>query len=399
MKHINIEKGLLILIFFITVLSGCNSERVKDEELLNTIDKSLQLACKHYSHLVDQVPDSLFPRTYINGQLKLVDRYDWTSGFFPASLWYLFEYSNDSILLKAAQKFTSFLKPLENFKGTHDLGFMVYCPYGNGYRLTKDSAYRLVICKAAESLSSRFNTQVGLIKSWDNDHWQYPVIIDNMMNLELLCEASKLTNDSIFYQISAIHANTTLKNHFRPDHSSYHLVNYDTLTGAIIQKQTVQGYSDSSAWARGQSWGLYGFTMMFRETADSVYLKKACQVADLLITYPNLPEDAIPYWDYNVPITSGTPRDASAAAIMASALIELHNYVPKADYLEHAKKIIRSLTSSNYLAKTENNGNFLLMHSTGHLPANSEIDVPLIYADYYFVEALLRMKEQLKNEM
>ncbi|HAM99901.1 MAG TPA: glucuronyl hydrolase [Marinilabiliales bacterium] len=393
----NVKQLMLVLLLFVFFFSSCKIKTSNDEQLLKTIDQSLQVACEQYRQMQLNVPDSLFPRTYIDGQVKLVSIYDWTSGFYPASLWYLFQYSKDTLFLNNAKKFTSFLEPLKHYKGTHDLGFMIFCPYGNGYKITGDTSYLEVILETSKSLASRFNPKVGLIKSWDHNHWQYPVIIDNMMNLELLCQASKLNNDSMFYHIAATHANITLKNHFRPDNSTFHLVNYDTLTGAVINKQTVQGYSDSSSWARGQSWGLYGFTVMFRETGDSTYLKKACQMADYLIRHPNLPSDAIPYWDYNAPKIPNEPRDVSAAAIMASALIELHEYAPTIAYLEHAKTIIRSLSSANYLAKTGTNGHFILMHATGHLPANSEIDVPINYADYYFIEALLRMRAKLES--
>ncbi len=391
------KQGISFFLGVTMVFCSCKVKSTDNEQLLKTIEQSLQVACKQYRQMHQYVPDSLFPRTYVDGHLKLVNLYDWTSGFFPASLWYLYQYSNDSFFLKAAQKHTTFLEPLQNFKGTHDLGFMVYCPFGNGFKITGDTQYQRTIIHASRSLVSRYNQTIGLIKSWDNNHWQFPVIIDNMMNLEMLCKATRITGDSLYYNIAISHANVTLKNHFRDDNSTFHLVNYDTITGAVINKQTVQGFADSSAWARGQSWGLYGFTMMFRETGDSVYLKKACQIANFLIHHHNLPNDAIPYWDYNAPNIPDAPRDVSAAAIMASALIELDSYEPKSGYVNHAKKIIRSLSTSKYLAKVGNNSNFILKHSTGHLPANSEIDVPIIYADYYFIEALIRMKQLLEH--
>jgi hypothetical protein len=239
------------------------------------------------------------------------------------------------------------------------------------------------------------------------------VIIDNMMNLELLFFATHATGDSSFYHIAVTHANTTMRNHFRPDYSSYHVVDYDSTTGAIIAKRTAQGYADSSAWARGQSWGLYGYTMVYRSTHDPRYLEQARHIAHFILTNPNLPADKIPYWDYNAPGIppaavggAGSPaartpamrgplRDASAAAIMASALIELSKYVAPQEgrgYLDVAEQIIVNLSSNTYKAVVGSNGGFLLRHSVGNMPGHSEIDVPLTYADYYFIEAMMRYK-------
>lgn len=331
------------------------------------------------------------PRTIEGGRLKLVVSRDWTSGFFPGILWYLYDYTKDKKWLKEAEIFTKKLEKEQFNKGTHDLGFMIYCSYGNGYRLTKDENYKKVILQAASSLSSRFNPKTGVIKSWDHNRgkWQYPVIIDNMMNLELLFEASKLSGDSSFYKIAVSHANTTLKNHFRTDNSSYHVVDYNPETGKVIKKMTHQGYADESAWARGQAWGLYGYTMCYRETGNPVYLEQAEKIADFYLNHPNLPEDLIPYWDFNAPNIPNEPRDASAAAITASALYELASYAPSKNYRQQADAILANL-SKFYKSPLKENSGFILLHSTGHKPADSEIDVPLIYADYYYLEAILR---------
>jgi hypothetical protein len=280
-------------------------------------------------------------------------------------------------------------------KGTHDLGFMMYCSFGNARRASGTKEYDEILLNSARSLSTRFHPRVGCIKSWDNNKWEYPVIIDNMMNLELLLWATHASGDSSFYKIAATHANTTMQHHFRPDYSSFHVVNYDTLTGAVISRVTAQGYSDSSAWARGQSWGLYGYTMMYRGTHDPRYLEQAEHIAHFILTNPNLPADKIPVWDYNAPEGQRALRDASAGAIMASALIELSRYASPdkgRQYLDAAEKIIVSLSSANYHAIVGSNGGFILKHSVGSLPAKSEVDVPLTYADYYFVEAMLRYK-------
>jgi unsaturated chondroitin disaccharide hydrolase len=331
----------------------------------------------------------VFPRTTVRDSLKVVHSGDWTSGFFPGMLWFLYERTKKDEWLKAAQEFTA-LMVREPFNGdSHDVGFKVYNSYGNGYRLTKDTAYRRLIIQAAKTLSTRFNPKVGLIKSWDFK-WQYPVIIDNMMNLELLFAATKFSGDSTFYKIAVTHANTTMKNHFRPDNSSYHVLDYDSVTGQVIEKTTHQGYAPESAWARGQAWGLYGYTMCYRETKNKEYLAQAERIAAFLMKHPALPPDGVPHWDYNVPNISAEPRDASAAAITASALYELSNYSKqKQAYRKMADKIMQSLTNI-YRAPPGGNHGFILLHSVGHKPVNSEVDVPIIYADYYYMEALFR---------
>ncbi|RYX99324.1 glucuronyl hydrolase, partial [bacterium] len=295
-----------------------------------------------------------------------------------------------------AKKYTEDIKKEQFNKGTHDLGFMIYCPFGNGYKLTNDTAYRGVIIQAAKSLSTRFNQTSGVIKSWDHngDKWKFPVIIDNMMNLELLFEATKFTGDSSFYKIAISHADNTIKNHFRQDFSSYHVIDYDTTQyGKVRQKVTAQGYANESAWARGQAWALYGYTMCFRETKKQSYLNQADGIATFILDSKITPKDGVPYWDYNDPLIPNTSRDASAAAITASALYELAEYsVNGKKYRAAADKILSSLSSA-YVNKIGENYGFLLKHSTGHRPAKSEIDVPINYADYYYFEALLRSKK------
>lgn len=340
------------------------------------------------------------PRTLENGQLKLVASKDWTSGFFPGQLWYLYEFTNKAEWKTEAQKFTANIER-EKFNGTtHDMGFKIYCSFGNGYRLTHDSQYKDVIIQSAKTLATRFNPTVGTLRSWDHNRnkWDFPVIIDNMLNLELLFEASKLSGDTSFYHIAVSHANTTMKNHFRPDYSSYHVVDYDTLTGKVIKKTTHQGYSDESAWARGQAWGLYGYTMCYRETKNPAYLQQAEHIAAYMLNHPNMPKDLVPYWDFNAPNIPNEPRDVSAAAVMASGLYELSTYSKNAkQYRAAADKIIESLTN-NYRSPIGENSGFILLHSTGSKPSNSEVDVPLNYADYYYLEALKRMQTLNEGE-
>ena len=331
------------------------------------------------------------PRTTENGNIKLVKGTDWTSGFFPGELWFLYEQTGSLEWLREARKFTALLEPVQFYGGTHDLGFMMYCSFGNGFRLTGDTAYQRVIIQSAKTLSGRFNAVAGVIKSWDfsKEKWKYPVIVDNMMNLELLFEATKLTQDSSFYKIAVRHANTTMKNHFRSDNSSYHVIDYDPETGQVLQKLTSQGHSDASAWARGQAWGLYGYVTCYRATKNKEYLQQAEKIAAYILS--RLPSDRIPFWDFDAPAIPNEPRDASAAAIIASALYELNTFSRKKIYLKTADEILKKLAAS-YVSPLNKNGGFLLLHSTGHKPANIEIDVPLVYADYYFLEAMKRSK-------
>lgn len=356
---------------------------------------------------------ALYPRTSAkDGSLKLTDMYDWTSGFFAGNLWYLYEYTQDENWKQNAIRWTQSLEPLKTFKDHHDLGFMMYCSYGNAYRLTKNTAYKDILIESAKSLSTRFDPKTGCIKSWNyrkswdgKREWFYPVIIDNMMNLELLFFAYKETGDPKFRDIAITHAETTLKNHFRNDFSTYHVVNYDTITGAFQDRGTSQGYTDASTWARGQAWAIYGYTMVYRETQNPKFLNAAISAADFYLENKNLPEDKIPYWDFDVEDKNMSPdwinknnlsllkRDASAAAITSSALFELSEYAQnkKQHYQQAAKTILFNL-SKFYTAESGTNNNFLIKHCVGSFPHNEEIDVPLVYADYYFLEALTRYK-------
>jgi unsaturated chondroitin disaccharide hydrolase len=334
------------------------------------------------------------PRTLDSGKLKLVSSKDWTSGFFPGELWFLYEYTGKKEWKTEAEKYTATIEREKTNGGTHDMGFKVYCSFGTGYRLTKDAHYKEVIIQSAKTLSTRFNPIAGVIKSWDNRaKWKYPVIIDNMMNLELLFAATQLTGDSSFYKIAVSHANTTMQHHFRSDFSSYHVLDYDTVSGKVTQKTTHQGYANESAWSRGQAWGLYGYTMCYRFTKDKRYLQQAERIAAYMTKHKNFPKDFVPYYDYDAPGIPNEPRDASAAAVMASALYELSLYSKnKATYKKTADGIVKSLTNIYRSVPGENKG-FILLHSTGSKPSNSEVDVPLSYADYYYLEALLRAKK------
>ena len=337
------------------------------------------------------------PSTYQNGEIVYVPVDDWVSGFFAGTLWYMYELTGDEYWADHARKHTEILDTIQYLKWHHDIGFMIYDSYGNGLRLKNPDGYKDVIVNAAKSLSTRFRPAAGIIQSWDadkgwqaNNGWKCPVIIDNMMNLELLMKATEFTGDSTYYNIAVSHADQTMKNHYRPDYSTYHVVDYDPETGEVRGRYTAQGYSDESAWARGQAWSLYGYTVMYRYTGDKKYLEQAEKVADFILNHPNMPEDLIPYWDFDCPDIPDTYRDASAGAIMASALYELFGFTGNDIYKEKADKMIESLSSPAYRAAQGTNGGFILMHSVGSIPHGSSIDVPLNYADYYFLEALIR---------
>ena len=371
----------MALLAIVTLCCGC-SER---QALKSSLRKALDVAVEHEMAQAETLyarADEM-PKTFEKGELVTANIRWWTSGFFPGSLWLLYEHTGDEKLREYAEHFTSRLESLKDYKGTHDLGFMVFCSYGNGYRLTGNEAYADIIDQASASLASRFNPTVGCIRSWntgrkENPELDYMVIIDNMMNLEML-------EWSGYHDIARKHADTTIKNHFREDNSTYHVVAYNELTGEVVEKRTAQGRANESAWARGQAWGLYGYTMMYRTTGEQRYLEQAVKIANYLI--PRLPEDAIPNWDFDA---QEQMKDSSAGAIMASALIELYGFTDNKEYLTTAERQLRSLSSAEYLAQVGENGNFILKHGTGHFPAGTEVDVPLTYGDYYFIEAAMR---------
>lgn len=381
-------------------LMACHTQQ--EEPLAQVIDRGLKASTEQAILMAKQLEhqDGQLPRTIgKDGQLATSDCYWWCSGFFPGQLWYLYENNPTPELKKYAELFTDRLEKVQYVTDNHDVGFMLYCSYGNGYRITSNPAYKEVLATGAQSLSTRFNPTIGAIRSWDFTNkglWQYPVIIDNMMNLELLTWAAHATGEKRYREIAVEHADKTMQNHFRNDYSTYHVVSYDTITGDPHIKMTNQGAADESAWARGQAWALYGYTMMARETGKPEYLEQARQVASFIMNHPNMPADKVPYWDFDAPGIPNEPRDASAAAIMASAFLEL-SQLDNSDLgkqcRDMAEQQIRSLSSPDYLAATGTNANFTLMHSTGSKPADSEVDVPLSYADYYYVEALLRLKK------
>ncbi len=407
----------ITLLVLLTGLTFAAFSQNKEQAFVN---ENLKFAEQQTQSMINSMGGNFagkYPRSFNHkGELTTTDGNDWTDGFFPGTLWYLYELSGDTAWKNYAQEWTN---PLESGKyntSHHDIGFLMYCSFGNGYRLSPNEKYKAILIQSAESALKRFNPKVGSIQSWNYGkawdgvtEWHFPVIIDNMMNLELLFWASKTTGDPRFRNIAITHANTTLKNHIRPDFSTYHVVDYDTATGAVKDRATCQGYSDNSTWARGQAWAIYGFTMTYRETQDPAYLNVAKKLADWYLHNPNLPADKIPYWDFNAGQDGYTPenkskaltvtekyRDASAAAIVCSALFELSELSKDKTYRKAAIEILHNLASPAYRAALGKNGNFLLMHCVGSIPHGGEVDVPIVYADYYFMEALQRYKKSMK---
>lgn len=403
-------KILLVLL----VCAYCSS--CTEKKQCNMVDEAFFVAEQQLTAQLKAVPEpTAFPRTIKNGELYTTKMNDWTEGFYPGCLWYVYEHNGKEEWKQAALKWTEALEPLKKLTNHHDIGFLMYCSFGNAYRLTGNETYKDVLVESARSLCTRFNEKTGCIESWNyrkawngKDEWFFPVIIDNMMNLELLYFATKVTGDSLYAKVANKHAETTAKNHFRDDYSSYHVVNYDEETGKVLHQATCQGFSDNSTWARGQAWAIYGYTMAYRETKNPEFLNMAVHTADFWLNHPRMPEDGIPYWDFNAGQDGYAPdwnydsqrfkeipRDASAAAIVASAFLELSNYVPeKEKYFKAAEHILLSLSSDRYLAKPGTNCNFILEHSVGSIPHGVEIDVPLVYADYYYLEALTRYKNR-----
>lgn len=385
-----------IIILFILLVCTSVIAYSQQQPLIN-VAKEFTFATQQYEKMLASHPDlTKFPQsTKKNGEPDNRSSDWWCSGFFGGSLWYLYEFTGEQKWKTAADQWTRALDKEKYNKSTHDLGFMLYCPYGNGYRLTQNKDYIEPMLTGANSLATRFNPSYGLIKSWDKHaDCEYPVIIDNMMNLEFLFWAAKQSKDKKLYDIAVTHADNTLKHHFRKDYSSYHVVCY--LPGTkVFRKKTHQGAADSSAWARGQAWAIYGYTLMYRETKNKKYLQQAEGIAKFIINHPNLPEDKIPYWDFNAPKIPNEERDASAGAIFASAFLELSTFSKKNKglYFTTAEKMLASLASTAYTAKIGENNNFILKHSVGHKPGNSEINTPIVYADYYYLEALLRYKK------
>lgn len=403
-------KQLLLISAFLIALVSCNTDNKKGNPF---IDENIEFAVRQIGNEIEVIEASdqfLNPVTLRkDGSVYYCGYADWRSGFFPGSVWYLYELTGDEKYAELAHKYSKAIEEAKNVTNHHDVGFMVYCSFGNGYRLTNNSEYPDIIVQAAKSLATRFRPEAGVIQSWDVNQerrergWECPVIIDNMMNLELMFEATKFSGDPTYHDIAIAHADRTLAEHFRPDGSCYHVIDYSLEDGSVRHRHTAQGYAHESAWSRGQAWAIYGYVVCYRETGEQKYIDQAIKTFEFMRDHKNAPEDLIPYWDMDAPDMSEDDRyaaypdnrDASSASIIASALYEMStmNLTNSEQYKDYADRMMESLASPAYRAELGTNGNFLLKHSVGSIPHNSEIDVPLNYADYYFLEALKRKKD------
>ncbi len=386
MKHLATVLGVTIL-----AALSCSAPKGLDKD----IEKVKELAVAQTRLLGASVGGDEMPRTFENGKLVTSDIRWWTSGFFPGVCWYTYQLTGDGDILQLAIEQTGKMQDPDRYFEHHDIGFQTMCSSGRAYKVTGDTTYLATIRRGAELLASRYNPVVRSVKSWDNPEYTFPVIIDNMMNLELLMYASKLFDNPEWAEMAIAHATTTLENHFREDYSSYHVVDYNPVDGSVLQKVTRQGFSDESSWSRGQAWGLYGFTMMYRESGKEEFLAQAENIARYL--FPLLEKDPVPAWDFNADESSYSQKDASAAALMASAFIQLGRLTKdktlSGKCRRQAEDIIRKLCTPEYLAAPGEQGGFLLKHSTGFYKAGSEVDVPLSYADYYFLEAIYNLEQ------
>ncbi len=398
----SVVRGFMLVVTLIICISPLSMiSQNRKTEPLDFTEKAMSVAAVHLENMLPKVLDAKkLPRSIERG---LKPAKDWTSGFYPGSLWFMYEYTGDKKWKKAATKVTKFLKKQQYNEKDHDIGFRIYCSYGAGYRLTGNNRFKKTVVRAAKSLTTRFDSKIGVIQSWDLETmpargWHFPVIIDNMMNLELLFAATKFTGDSTYYKIAVTHADTTMRYHYREDMSCPHVVDYNPETGRFIKMDFNNGYSPTSAWSRGQGWSIYGYTMTYRETKDEKYLNHAEKVAEFILNHPNMPTDMVPYWDFSAPKIP-THRDASAAAIICSALFELSEISDNGNrYFIAAEKMLKSLASEEYLAKPGTNGDYLIKHCTGNHRKNSEVDGTLSYADYYFIEAIMRYKKIIESK-
>lgn len=390
--------------FFLIALISLGTVMVSCESASAEIDARRQLDWCHYkvdkalSSFGDSVDYDMMPRnvegTATSWHCRMVGAEEWCSGFWPGILWMDYAATKDEKVRAAAERYTASVgKILDNPVYDHDLGFLFFCSYGKGYAVTRSPQYKKIILAAADSLRTLFNPTVGTILAWPrhvDDYGGHNTIMDTMMNLEMLFWSAKNGGDPELYDIAVRHAETTMKNHFRPDGTCYHVAVYNPVTGDFIRGCTHQGYNDDSVWARGQSWAIYGYTVVYRETGEQRFLDFAQKVTDAYLE--RLPDDSVPFWDFDDPSIPDAPRDASAACVVASALLELGGYVgglKGKEYIAAAEKMLLSLSSDSY--RTDEHNPSFLLHSTGHHPAGTEVDASIIYADYYYIEALSRL--------
>lgn len=399
--HRLLKISTLVLLFSVFALTGHADSSFQVDQQLQRCHQKVRQALHDLQKADGTLDYTMEPRNILHGDkqkawnCRKATAEEWCSGFWSGILWMDYGYSHDSIVGQAAEGYTAALRscvyrPVYD----HDLGFITFCSFGKGYEQNHNATYRQTLLDAADSLATLFRSLVGTILSWPRNVKMFGghnTIMDNMMNLDLLFWASRHGGNPLLYDIAVTHAKTTMKRHFRPDGGCYHVAVYDTLTGDFIKGVTHQGYADNSTWARGQSWAVYGYTMVYRYTHEKVFLDFAQKVANYYLS--RLPEgDLIPKWDFDDPDPKA-PKDASAACVVADALLELQQYVggqKGQQYREKAVEMLRQLSSPEYFSGKRNDA--FLLHSTGHHPAGSEIDASIVYADYYYLEALLRLR-------
>ncbi len=316
---------------------------------------------------------------------RFLKRSEWTSGFFAGTLWYMYQLTGETQWKDYAKEWTEDLESTANLNIDHDTGFRISSSFGNAYQLIQGQYYQRIMLRAANTLAQRYDPKIGAIKSWD---WigNFPVIIDNLMNLELLFWNAENSGNSEWYNIALSHAETSLKHHMRPDGTSYHIVDFDD-SGNVNWKGTRQGYGHNSVWARGQAWAIYGFTMIYRYTGKEKFLDAAIRAADYFID--NLPDDFVPIYDFLEPVTTVQSKDASASAIAASALFEIYEFTNNARYFNSAVNILNSLSSEQFMSVNSDISS-ILKQSTLH---RGHGNVGTSYADYYFLEAIIRYRK------
>ncbi len=397
----------LLVIVLVSLCSAQHKDNFNNDHSNNdnfNVKNALNYCHKQANKTIKELGDTnLVPINILDSvtHWKLMDYRAWTSGFWGGILWYDYENTKDKKIKEQAIHFTEILEPLSKRRaGDHDLGFQIFCSYGNAYRLTGNDEYRKIIIRTSDTLATLYNPVVGTILSWPGMvkkmGWPHNTIIDNMMNLEMLFWASKNGGDKRLYDMALSHANVTMQNQFREDGSVYHVAVYDTVTGKFIKGYTHQGYADETMWARGQAWAIYGFTMTYRETGDKKFLRFTEKLIDIYLK--RLPKDFVPFWDFDAPNIPNEPKDASAAAIVASALLELSqledNSALGKQYKQAAVKMLENLSTKEYQSRSLKPS--FLLHSTGHKPNGGEVDASIIYADYYYIEALTRLAKMKK---
>ena len=388
------------------VLTAAQVPTLDVEKQLQYCHKQIKRALAELQQKDDSFDYTMEPRNILKGDkqkgwnCRKATPEEWCDGFWPGILWMDYQNTKDEAVRKAAEGYTESLKGIAYRPCyDHDIGFLMFCSYGKGYEVNHSQEYKNVILTSADSLATLFNPIVGTILSWPREvkprNWPHNTIMDNMMNLDMMFWAARNGGNKLLYDLAVTHAKTTMQNHFRPDGSCYHVAVYDTISGDFVKGVTHQGYSDDSMWSRGQSWAIYGYTMVYRYTRNRMFLDFAQKVTDIYIKrLKETSDDFIPLWDMDDSRgTMGAPKDVSAACVVADALLELQKYVggeKGEEYKQFALQTLAQLSTSKYQSGKKNVA--FLMHSTGHHPAGSEIDASIIYADYYYLEALNRVK-------